>query len=83
MPEMRLSGEHLAILALVTVSIACLYVFPSIALHPFVVFNGSGSAPLGFYRIKDRSPRLGETVVARPSKATEVFLVTLVARLAD
>jgi conjugative transfer signal peptidase TraF len=52
-----------------------LFVVPSLAQHPLIVFNGSGSAPLGFYRIDARSPRLSETVVVRPSKTTAAFLV--------
>ena len=75
MAKLRAYNGHLSILAVAAVSIAPLIVGPFIALHPLIVFNGSGSAPLGFYRIDDRPPRLGETVVVRPSKATEGFLV--------
>jgi conjugative transfer signal peptidase TraF len=75
MAELRLSGRHLAILALAAASVAPLFVVPSIALHPLIIFNGSGSAPLGFYRIENRSPRLGDTVVVRPSKTNEALLV--------
>ena len=68
MAELRLSGGHLCILAVTAASVALLFNVPSNCLHPIIVFNGSSSVPLGFYRIDDRSPRLGETVVVRPSK---------------
>ena len=75
MAKLRAYNGHLGILAVAAVSIAPLIVVPFITLHPLIVFNGSGSAPLGFFRIVDRPPRLGETAVVRPSKTTEGFLV--------
>ena len=35
--------------------------------RPYLIYNGSGSAPIGFYRIEYRSPERGETVAVRPS----------------
>ena len=43
--------------------------------RPYLIYNGSGSAPIGFYRIEYRSPERGETVAIRPS-ATLANLVS-------
>jgi conjugative transfer signal peptidase TraF len=43
--------------------------------RPYLIYNGSGSAPIGFYRIEYRSPERGETVAVRPS-ATLANLVS-------
>lgn len=42
---------------------------------PIVVYNGSGSAPLGFYRVENRMPRRGEMAVIEPSPLVELMLV--------
>jgi conjugative transfer signal peptidase TraF len=42
---------------------------------PWLLYNASGSAPIGFYRIEYRSPERGETVAVRPS-ATLANLVS-------
>jgi Signal peptidase, peptidase S26 len=44
--------------------------------HPLLLYNASGSAPIGFYRIENRSPERGETAVVRPSATLENLLST-------
>ena len=42
---------------------------------PLIVYNASGSAPLGFYRLEDRLPQRGETAVVQPPPLVELMLV--------
>jgi conjugative transfer signal peptidase TraF len=42
---------------------------------PLVVYNASGSAPLGFYYLEERLPRRGEMTVIKPPAAVELMLV--------
>jgi conjugative transfer signal peptidase TraF len=42
---------------------------------PFVVYNASGSAPLGFYRLEGRLPQRGETAVVAPPPLVELMLI--------
>jgi conjugative transfer signal peptidase TraF len=44
--------------------------------HPLLLYNASGSAPIGLYRIENRSPECGETAVVRPSPTLENLLAT-------
>ncbi len=42
---------------------------------PAVVYNASGSAPLGFYYLENRLPGLGELAVIKPPPALELMIV--------
>lgn len=42
---------------------------------PLIVYNASGSAPLGFYRVEQRLPRQGEMAVVEPPRAVELMVV--------
>ena len=42
---------------------------------PIVIYNASGSAPLGFYYLENRLPRRGEMAVINPPPAVELMLV--------
>jgi conjugative transfer signal peptidase TraF len=42
---------------------------------PLVIYNASGSAPLGFYYLENRFPGRGETAVVRPPPLIELMLV--------
>ena len=42
---------------------------------PLIVYNASGSAPLGFYYIEDRLPRRGELAIVKPPPNIELLLV--------
>ena len=61
-----------AILFLAAAAIA----IPISARHPRLLYNASGSASIGFYRIEDRSPQRGETAVVRPSPTIEYLIST-------
>ena len=61
-----------AILFLAAAAIA----IPISARHPRLLYNASGSASIGFYRIEDRSPERGETAVVRPSPTIEYLIST-------
>ena len=43
---------------------------------PWIVYNGSGSAPIGWYRVENRQPLPGDFVIVAPSKTLERLLVT-------
>ncbi|WP_316233240.1 S26 family signal peptidase [Bradyrhizobium sp. SZCCHNPS2010] len=47
----------------------------SMPTTPRLIYNGSGSAPLGFYYLEPRLPRRGELAVFRPPPAIELMLV--------
>jgi conjugative transfer signal peptidase TraF len=41
---------------------------------PLIVYNGSGSAPIGWYRIEYRAPSRGDVVLIRPSETLQTLL---------
>ncbi|MDH2380725.1 S26 family signal peptidase [Bradyrhizobium sp. CER78] len=61
-------------LAVISVSIVATIV-ASAPHAPLVVYNGSGSAPLGFYRLENRLPERGEMAVIEPPALVELMLV--------
>lgn len=42
---------------------------------PLIIYNGSGSAPLGFYRVENRLPVRGEIAVIQPPPLIELMIV--------
>lgn len=42
---------------------------------PLVIYNASGSAPLGFYQLENRVPQRGEIAVIQPPPIIELILV--------
>jgi conjugative transfer signal peptidase TraF len=63
-----------AVLAAISVTIISTIV--ALAPHaPIVVYNGSGSAPLGFYRVENRLPERGEIAVVQPPPLVELMIV--------
>jgi type IV secretory pathway protease TraF len=65
--------RQLAVLSAMSVStIAALVSFAS--QEPVVIYNASGSAPLGFYYVEPRAPARGELAVYRPPPAIELLL---------
>ncbi|MCA6121273.1 S26 family signal peptidase [Bradyrhizobium sp. WSM 1704] len=46
-----------------------------VAGTPLVIYNASGSAPLGFYYLAQRLPGKGELAVLRPTPAIELLLL--------
>jgi conjugative transfer signal peptidase TraF len=58
------------------ISVAAVLSIVALAPHaPIVVYNGSGSAPLGFYRVENRLPERGEMAVIQPPPLVELMLV--------
>ncbi|MCP3407614.1 S26 family signal peptidase [Bradyrhizobium sp. CCGB01] len=43
--------------------------------QPVVIYNASGSAPLGFYYVEPRAPARGELAVYRPPPAIELLIL--------
>ncbi len=43
---------------------------------PLIVYNASGSAPLGFYRVENRLPERGEIAVVQPPPLIELMIVS-------
>ena len=61
---------------LVAISMTTFSTIAALSPHaPFVIYNASGSAPLGFYLLEDRLPGRGEMGVIKPPPAIEVMLV--------
>jgi conjugative transfer signal peptidase TraF len=42
---------------------------------PFLIYNASGSAPLGFYFVEPRLPARGELAVFKPPPAIELLII--------
>jgi conjugative transfer signal peptidase TraF len=42
---------------------------------PLIVYNATGSAPLGFYRVESRLPARGEIAVVQPPPLIELMIV--------
>ena len=43
---------------------------------PLIIYNASGSAPLGFYYVEDRLPTRGELTVIKPPPLLELMIVS-------
>ena len=66
--------KRIAILA--TVSAGFVAMLASLQTHaPLVLYNASGSAPLGFYRVEQRLPQRGETAIVQPPPLIEMMIV--------
>jgi conjugative transfer signal peptidase TraF len=70
-PRLR---EQVIILAIVSAALAATLVVPMAEGYPLILYNASGSAPLGFYRVENRLPKRGEMVAMRPPAAIEIAL---------
>jgi conjugative transfer signal peptidase TraF len=67
-------GLQIAVLAAISAaSVAMLIGFGVRA--PVIIYNASGSAPLGFYYLVDRMPARGELAVVRPPPSIELMIV--------
>ena len=69
----RLRGKA-AMLAMISAAIVATIVVITPQV-PLVIYNASGSAPLGFYRLENRLPRRGEMAVIQPPPMIELMLV--------
>jgi conjugative transfer signal peptidase TraF len=64
------------VLAIVSIILVAAIAIPTRARVPWLIYNGSGSAPLGFYRVNRRPPARGDMAVIRPSATIESLLAT-------
>ncbi|MCA6111794.1 S26 family signal peptidase [Bradyrhizobium sp. CNPSo 4026] len=48
----------------------------SVPAVPLLIYNASGSAPLGFYYMEQRLPMRGELAVFKPPPAVELLIIT-------
>jgi conjugative transfer signal peptidase TraF len=69
----RLRGKA-AMLAMISAAIVATIVVIA-PQAPLVIYNASGSAPLGFYRLESRLPVRGEMAVIQPPPMIELMLV--------
>jgi conjugative transfer signal peptidase TraF len=67
--------DRILVVAILLMAAAAV-VMPIREHRPWLLYNASGSAPIGFYRIDYRSPERGETAVIRPSATLEKLLST-------
>jgi type IV secretory pathway protease TraF len=75
---MRIDRARLRLRIAVMAAIAAANVAMLIGLDvhmPLVIYNASGSAPLGFYLLEDMLPRRGELAVVKPPPVVELMLV--------
>ena len=75
---MRIDRDRLRLQIAVMATISAAYVAMLIGFEPhapLLVYNASGSAPLGFYVLENRLPRRGEMAVINPPPAVELMLV--------
>jgi type IV secretory pathway protease TraF len=75
---MRIDRDRLRLQIAVIAAISVAFVIMLIGSEPhapLLVYNASGSAPVGFYVLEDRLPRRGEMAVINPPPAVELMLV--------
>jgi conjugative transfer signal peptidase TraF len=75
---MRIDRARLRLQIAVIASISAANVAMLVGLDahvPLVVYNASGSAPLGFYYLENRLPGRGELAVVKPPPAIELMIV--------
>jgi conjugative transfer signal peptidase TraF len=75
---MRIDRSRLHLRAVVMVAISAANIALLVGFDvrvPLVVYNASGSAPLGFYYLESRLPRRGELAVIQPPPALELIIV--------
>jgi conjugative transfer signal peptidase TraF len=63
------------IIVLAAISAADIAMLVGLGVHaPRILYNASGSAPLGFYYMENRLPDLGEIAVVRPPPLLEALM---------
>ncbi len=68
--------RRLQIAVLAAISAANVAMLVGFDVHtPLIIYNASGSAPLGFYYLEQRLPGRGETAVFRPTPAIELLII--------
>jgi conjugative transfer signal peptidase TraF len=64
------------VLAILSIALVAATALPTKTRIPRIIYNASGSAPVGFYRGENRMPLRGDTAVIQPSKTLESLLVS-------
>ncbi len=75
---MRIDRTRLRLQTAVLAAIAAAFVAMFVAYGiraPLVIYNASGSAPLGFYYLENRLPERGEIAAIRPPPLIELMIV--------
>jgi len=67
--------QELVIFAILSIALVAGIALPTKSHVPLIVYNASGSAPIGWYRIEDRPPSRGDVVLIRPSETLQSLLV--------
>jgi len=65
---------QISVLAAMSAVIVAMFITSDIRA-PIVIYNASGSAPLGFYYLENRLPERGETAVVQPPPLIELMIV--------
>jgi conjugative transfer signal peptidase TraF len=58
--------EQIVVLAILSIIQVAAIAIPTYAQAPWLIYNASGSAPLGFYRVDHHLPSRGDMAVIRP-----------------
>jgi conjugative transfer signal peptidase TraF len=66
---------QIAMLAVISEAIMAMFISFDVRA-PLVIYNASGSAPLGFYYLEDRLPARGELAVIKPPPLLELMIVS-------
>jgi len=66
---------QISVLATISVVIVAMLIANGVRA-PLIVYNASGSAPLGFYYLEDRLPSRGETAVVAPPPLVEAMITS-------
>jgi conjugative transfer signal peptidase TraF len=65
---------QISVLAAMSAVIVAMFITSDIRA-PILIYNASGSAPLGFYYLENRLPERGETAVVQPPPLIELMIV--------
>jgi conjugative transfer signal peptidase TraF len=68
------SWQKLAVLSAMCAGIIAMFLSAAVEV-PLLIYNASGSAPLGFYYLEQRPPTRGELVVFNPPPAIELMII--------
>jgi len=73
-PDSARRDEQFAVLAILSIVVSASLMSVNSSL-PRLIYNASGSAPIGWYRVESRLPSRGDLVVIRPSETLQSLLV--------
>jgi type IV secretory pathway protease TraF len=64
----------MTVLAIVSIALVATVAVPTNGGLPWLIYNASGSAQLGFYGVENRTPSRRDMVVVRPSATLRKLL---------